>query len=255
MVDLNGRQIAKKLAQAGRLKAIPLCIYGSEVLPNNAISSKEINRCIAHSIFSLTTDKEINAIYIENDEEKSCCPGGQAWLGFKGFMPMLKYFLSTGIASFRNGAAEYLISNPDLAEKRLSSVGKIKPLGKYIVIQKSDNISEDGLVVSAFLCFGNSVQIRNLTSLFYFRSEKSFDVQFPWGPLCASFVSYPTNMAENSPKNRVILGPTDPTGNYWFPQNYLSMGIPYEIAKRMANDLDSSFIQKRSKIAFPEKLQ
>lgn len=146
--------------------------------------------------------------------------------------------------SFRNGAAEYLISNTDLAEKRLSSVGQIKPLGRYIVIQKSDNISEDGVVVRAFLCFGNSIQIRNPTSLFYFRSEKSFDVQFPWGPLCASFVSYPTNMADKSPKNRVILGPTEPTGNYWFPKDYLSMGIPYEIAKRMANDLDSPYIQK-----------
>jgi hypothetical protein len=254
MGNLTRREIAEKLTEAGRLKAKPLFIYGSEVLPKNAVSSIDINRCIARAIFSLPTDKETDAIYIEEDEKKSCCPGGQAWFGYKGFMPMLKYFLSTGIESFRNGAAEYLLENPDLAERRLKSAGKIKPLGKYIIIQKSDTVAEDDLAVSAFLCFGDAVQIRNLSSLFYFGSEKSFDVQFPWGPLCASFVSYPTNMTENSPKNCIILGPTDPTGNHWFPPNYLSMGIPYGIANNMAIELDASFIKKRPKIAFPKNI-
>ncbi|KKK92579.1 hypothetical protein LCGC14_2701530, partial [marine sediment metagenome] len=49
----------------------------------------------------------------------------------------------------------------------------------------------------------------------------------------------------------IIIGPSDPTGNYWFPRNYLSIGIPFEIAKRMARDLDQSFITKRSEVAYP----
>ena len=130
MTDLNVNQIGDKLAQGGRLKDMPLCIYGSENLPDNAVSSIEINRCIARAIFSLNKEKETDLIYVRDDGKKSCCPGGQAWFGYKGFMPMLKYFLSTGIKSFRNGAAEYLIADPDLVEKRLASVGKIKPLGK-----------------------------------------------------------------------------------------------------------------------------
>lgn len=60
-------------------------------------------------------------------------------------------------------------------------------------------------------------------------------------------------MVEKSPKNCIIIGPTDPTGNYWFPKNYLSMGIPFEFAIRMARDLDDSFISKRSEIAYPIK--
>ena len=176
MLEINETQIARNLAQAGRLKDVPLSIYGSENITKKSASSIDINRCIARAIFSLNTEKEINAIYIEKDEKTSCCPGGQAWFGFKGFMPMLKYFLSTGIESFRNGAAEYLIANPELAEKRLNSAGKIMPIGKYIVIQKSETLSDVIPAVRAFLCFGNSEQIRNLTSLFYFRSENSFDV-------------------------------------------------------------------------------
>ncbi|NVM36016.1 MAG: DUF169 domain-containing protein, partial [Candidatus Lokiarchaeota archaeon] len=136
---------------------------------------------------------------------------------------------------------------------QLNSVGKITPLGKYTVIRKCDSIYEQDLDVKAFICFGISEQIRNLCSLAHFQPEKANNIQIPWGPSCASFVTYPAGMAENHPKPCIIIGPTDPTGNYWFPQNYLSMGIPFEIAQRMAKDLNKSFISKRSEIAYPVK--
>lgn len=253
MVNLTIREIGIKLSQAGRLKATPLCIYGSETIPESAVPIKNINRCIAYAIFALSVHKNINSVYIGNGVLNGCCPGGQAWFGYKTFLPMLKYFLSTGSEDFRGGAAEYLIANPDLSEKQLNSVGRITPISNYIVIRKCESMDEQDFDVKAFLCFGNSEQIRNLCSLVHFRPEDSFIIQIPWGPSCASFVTYPAGMAENGPRDCIIIGPTDPTGNYWFPQNYLSMGIPFEIANRMANDLDESFIIKRSEIAYPVK--
>jgi len=253
MVNLTIREIGLKLSQAGRSKATPLCIYGSETIPESAVPIKDINRCIANAIFTLSVHKKINMVYIGNGVLNGCCPGGQAWFGYKTFLPMLKHFLSTGSEDFRGGAAEYLIANPDLSEKQLNSVGKITPISNYIVIRKCDSIDEQDFDVKTFLCFGNSEQIRNLCSLAHFRPEDSNTIQIPWGPACASFVTYPAGMAANGPKDCIIIGPTDPTGNYWFPQNYLSMGIPFEIANRMANDLDESFIIKRSEIAYPVK--
>lgn len=256
MADLTTREIGNRLTQAGRLKTLPLCIYGSDAYPNNAIPMKNINRCLAHAIFSMSTDKNIKSMYIGNDVLKDCCPGGQAWFGFKDFMPMLKFFLSTGSKDFRNGAAEFLMANPYLAEKRLNSVGKITPLGKYIVIRKCvdmDEQNQQNFEVNGFLCFGYSEQIRNLCSLAYFRPGEAFKIEMPWGSSCASFVTYPNGMAESVPKDIIILGPTDPTGNHWFPQNFLSMGVPFKIAKRMANDLELSFISKRPKVAYPDK--
>ena len=138
-------------------------------------------------------------------------------------------------------------------ERRLNSIGKITPLNKFIVIRKSDQISEQNKEIKAFLCFGTVEQIRNLSSLYYFHSELSYGIQIPWGPSCASFISYPTGMIKLNRKTGIILGPTDPTGNFWFPQNYLSMGIPSEIARQMAEDVDSSFIGKRPKIAYPPR--
>ena len=252
-VDLTKREIGDRLTQAGRLRTFPLCIYGSDAYPNNALPMKKINRCLAHAIYSMSTNNKIKSIYIGNDVLKGCCPGGQAWFGFKDFMPMLKFFLSTGSKDFRKGASEFLIANPDLAEKKLNSIGKINPLGKYIVIRQCDDIDEPSFEVNAFLCFGHSEQIRNLCSLAHFRPVESFKIEIPWGPSCSSFVTYPTGMAEGGPKESIILGPTDPTGNYWFPQNFLSMGIPFKIALRMANDLELSFITKRPKVAYPDK--
>ncbi len=253
MENLIIREIGLKLTQAGRLKASPLCIYGSEIIPESAVPIKEINRCIANAIFDLSVNKNINSVYIGNGVLDGCCPGGQAWFGYKPFLPMLKYFLSTGSEDFRGGAAEYLIANPDLSEKQLNSVGRITPLSNYIVIRKCESVDELDFDVKSFLCFGNSEQIRNLCSLAHFRPKDSFTIQLPWGPSCSSFVTYPAGMAANGPKGSIIIGPTDPTGNYWFPLNYLSMGIPYEIAIRMAKDLDESFIIKRPEIAYPEK--
>ena len=252
MVGLTIKEIGVKLKQAGRLETTPLCIHGSESIPENGVPIKELNRCIANAIFNLSIREDIHAIYIGNDMLEGCCPGGQAWFGYKSFVPQLKYFISTGSKDFRGGAAEFLLVNPDRAEHQLKTVGKITPLGKYTVIQKSDSIDGKGINVKAFLCFGYSEQIRNLCSLAYFQPENGFLVKMPWGPSCASFITYPAGLA-NEPKKSVIIGPTDPTGNYWFPQNFLSLGIPIETAERMANDLDSSFIKKRPEVAYPIK--
>jgi hypothetical protein len=251
MVNRTIKEIGFKLKQAGRLETTPLCVYGSEIIPKNGIPVTQINRCIANAIYNLSIHETINSIYIGNNALEGCCPGGQAWLGYNSFHPQLKYFISIGSQDFRGGAAEFLLANPDLAEQQLKSVGKISPIGKYTVIQKCDYVEEKVINVISFLCFGDSEQIRNLCSLAYFQPDNGFIVKMPWGPSCASFISYPAGLI-NENKNSVILGPTDPTGNYWFPQNYLSIGIPFNIAERMANDVDNSFIAKRPEVAYPK---
>jgi len=252
MAHLTIREIGNKLKQAGKLESSPLSIFGSNSVPQNAIDIKKINRCIANAIFTISIHNSISLAYIGNDVLEGCCPGGQAWLGYKSFLPGLQFFISTGSEDFRKGAAEFLLANPELAEQQLKSMGKITPIGDYTVIQKTHSIDSD-INVKSFLCFGDAEQIRNLCSLAFFRPEKNFMIKVPWGPSCASFITYPANLADGGPKNCVIIGPTDPTGNYWFPKNYLSMGIPFDIANRMAKDLDDSFIMKRPEVAYPTK--
>ena len=47
------------------------------------------------------------------------------------------------------------------------------------------------------------------------------------------------------------MGPQDPTFNWAFPPDYLGIGLPIEVARKMGEDISHSFVIKRPKVAFP----
>jgi hypothetical protein len=59
-------------------------------------------------------------------------------------------------------------------------------------------------------------------------------------------------LAEKASKDSAYLGPIDPTGNYWFPAEFMALGIPMKLAMGIYEDLDSSFVVKRPHVAYPE---
>jgi hypothetical protein len=44
----------------------------------------------------------------------------------------------------------------------------------------------------------------------------------------------------------------DPTGNAWFPPEYMAIGIPLQVAEKMHEDLEDSFAIKRPEVANPK---
>jgi hypothetical protein len=165
--------------------------------------------------------------------------------------PKTMYFVSTGTPDFRNGAAEYLKPDPEAARRFFAAPGKITPPAKYINVAGWDQLKK-GQEVLSFLLFGNAESIRNLGGLVQFISEDIFaSVMMPGGPSCSSMITYAAGMAEKAPKNTAFVGPVDPTGNSWFPPEMLSLAIPYEMARKMAENVDASFLGKRLQIAFP----
>lgn len=252
MAELSIKEIGEKLSMAGRLKHWPLCVYGAETIPAGAVISSSIDRCIAKAMFMLAANEKMPSIYISGEDEDSCM-GGRTWLGYIRMHPLLKYFVTTGTKEFRGGAAEHLKATPELFEKSFEALGKITPLGKYIVVSRCSGIKEDPGVRSV-LCFGNGEQARNLAALAHFTEFEQFTTAVtPWGPTCATFITYPAGMAEKAPKDAVFMGPTDPTGNIWFPPDLMAMGIPIKEARQMAESMDRSFIIKRPKVAYPER--
>src|SRR5271157_2249545 len=99
--DPSIKEIGEKLARAGRLEARPLCVYGTETLPKNAVPMTELNRCAARAIFTTAATKQAPAIYIGEEQKEKCCPGGLTYFGFTERNPMLKFFLSYGNKDFR----------------------------------------------------------------------------------------------------------------------------------------------------------
>lgn len=254
MARLPASEIGTRLSTAARLNLRPLCVHGAEKAPAGAMPTTAISYCVSEAVFALAAQKETSALYVGGDTLKECCGGGTTYLGFTRRAPYIKYFVSYGTKEFRNGAAEYLRATPELVEENAKSIGKITPPGKYVVIRPCSDIPGETPEVLSILLFGEPEQIRNLCTLVHFRSVDPFEeVLAPSGPSCASFITYAAGMTEKAPKNAAILGPFDPTGNRWFPPELMSLALPIGLARRMCEDLPSSFLAKRKAVAFPTK--
>ncbi|MDI6876995.1 MAG: DUF169 domain-containing protein [Methanomicrobiales archaeon] len=248
------QEVGRRLASAFRLTAKPLCIYGSGNVPEGAVHLSRVHRCIAAAMYRMATAADIPAVYLGGEEREGCCPGGITHMGYGEAPEYIRYFVSTGRADIRGGAAEYLKESPELVDRNFRAVGTITPPGKYTVIQHCEALGERHPGIRSLCCFGDAQTIRNLAALAHFDREDLFSpVIVPWGPSCATLVTYPAGMAEKAPKETVFLGPQDPTTNWAIPPDYLAIGIPILTALRMAANIDRSFIGKRPHVAFPER--
>jgi hypothetical protein len=246
------KEIGESLKIGGRLSTSPLAVYSSETVPEGAVPMCSLDRCVAKAIMLASINKNQPPLYIGKDTLKGYCPGSMTYLGFTKPMEFIKYFVSTGSEKFRNGEAEYLKAGPEYVEGFLESIGEITSPGKYLVIGRCEDL-EENIEVKSVICFGNGEQIRNLSSLIHFRTKNPFNaINMPFGPACATLVTYPAGMAEKAPKETAFVGPVDPTGNIWFPPEYMAIGIPLKIAAGIHKDLNNSFAVKRPEVASPK---
>jgi hypothetical protein len=143
-----------------------------------------------------------------------------------------------------------------MVEKSFKAVGKITPPGTYLVVQACEAVPEIDPGVRSICCFGSAEQIRNMAALVHFDRDDPFSpVVVPWGPSCATYITYPAGMAEHAPKNTAFLGPQDPTQNGSIPPDTMAIGIPAEMAMRMVQNLPHSFVVLRPGIAFPDHVR
>ena len=48
---LRPEELGKKLTEAGRLKLRPLCVYGTDEIPEGAVPSYTVDRCVAKAVY------------------------------------------------------------------------------------------------------------------------------------------------------------------------------------------------------------
>jgi len=241
--QLTIMEVGARLAQAANMSTWPLCVYGSDRIPENGVRSASISDCLASAVYRLADGRAVDPIYVghEPDQIFCRCIGGPAWFGYCSFDPGLFLLMSAG-SKDESRAAKRLKVNRTVAEKTYEAVGQIKPLGRYVVIRRCLDMTEDP-GVKCIIIFAGGGPIRDLCALAHFGSSDPIGaISVPWGPACATLITYPAEMAENAPSSRVYLGPTDPSAKLWLPDNCLAMGIPIGIARRMAEQVDSSFL-------------
>jgi hypothetical protein len=252
MATISFKEIGARLKAAFRLSTRPLAVYGSELLPAGIPRMTEVNRCFAVSLHRMAMGDEVSAIHVSADTGEGCCPGGLYHVGYIQVPDEIRYFVSTGRKDVRGGAAEYLKASPELFDGCTKAAGPIRPPGKYLVVQACEALPDPEPAIQSILCFGTGEQIRNMGALVHFDRDDPFSpVIAPWGPACSTYITFPAGLAENTPHNTAFMGPQEPTLNYSLPPDMMALGIPAEMAARMVENLDASFVIRRSNVAFP----
>lgn len=254
---VNIEAIGVALKRAGHLETEPLCVYESKERPRDGRPFGEVDRCIAKSVLMCAQGNE-RLLYIGHDSRSGVCPGGQAWMGLTEMAEGLKFFISSGSPSFRQGEAEYLKRDPQMVLRKMvlrskAFVGRIRPPVNYLCVTPCKHFDDVNGLPRAILLFARAEQLRNMLALHHFGTPDAFtSTTAPWGPSCASFLTYPAGLASNCPDQALVIGPVDPTGNIWMPPDLMSLGLKLKDAERMVRDLPCSFLTKRPRVAFPD---
>jgi hypothetical protein len=178
----------------------------------------------------------------EQDQSFCRCIGGPAWFGYRSFDPSLMSLLASESDDLKGFTQKRLKKSREIAQNTISSIGKVLPLGRYVVMSCCDGL-KDGSGVRCIVCFGSGEQIRNLCALAHFACSDVFDpISVPWGPSCATMITYPAGMAENAPQDTLFVGPSDPSASVWLPKGCLVVGIPVKMARMMAECAEQSFL-------------
>ncbi|WP_230742271.1 DUF169 domain-containing protein [Methanooceanicella nereidis] len=249
MTNTNERDIALKLASSLRLEILPVCVYGSEEIPDAGVRASAISDCVAESIFRMASGEKPYPLYVSLEEgEDFCrCRGGPAWFGYSGFDPDLISSMST-VSTGEHCEPKLLKATPEVAKNTYDALGKITPIGKYTVMRRCDDPGLTGCDVKCIIFFGTAGSIRDLCGLAHFRNPGIMNAaELPWGPSCGTLVTYPAGMSDKIKADRVFIGPVDPSARYWLDPALMAAGIPVEMARDMAADVDISFISKITK--------
>jgi hypothetical protein len=241
------KEIGSTLASAVNLGTKPLCILGSDRKPEGGVWAFSVSHCIASAMYRMATGVVTGPIYAgyEQDLPFCRCIGGPAWFGYTEFYPMFPGIISTRSEDAGGSAPKYLKENETVADESFGAVGLIDPIGRYVVISSCEEIADDHGVRNIVL-FVTGEQARDLCALAHFSSNDVFGmIAVPWGPTCASLATYPAGLSKKAPRNRLFLGPTDPSAREWLPEGYMTMGIPTKMARVMADDVKNSFLSDR----------
>lgn len=244
--------MGEALRKGAHLKLKPLCVFESKEIPAGSKPFGSADRCVAKAVFMCAKGQE-TLLHIGKDARSGVCPGGQTWTGLTEMADGLKFFISTGSPDFRHGEAEYLKRDPEMVMRSKAFVGQIRSPQNYLCVTPCQDFKEAMGTPRSILLFVEAEQLRNLLSLHHFGTSDVFtSTSAPWGPSCASFLSYPAGLTSNCPAQTLVLGPVDPTGNGWLPPDTMSLGIPIKHAERMVRDIPASFLSKRTQVAFPD---
>lgn len=253
-MNISVGNIHEKLMKTGPLKHRIIGVFGCDERPADAVTVGSVIKngtpCLAKALFKMSSQPNVPPIYVSRDAAQETCPGVLMWFGFVEFPPMIEQMFTSDSPDTDSLCIKH---NTELCTATFRDMGQFTPAGKYIVLRPIDGTDDGPGRLKSVLCFGDAQQIRNLGALVHYGAPKAFTpIMAPWGSGCSTFAGFPAGMASNAPKNTAFLSPVIPEANSWLPADTFALGIPIEIAARMADGYPSSFLVRQPSMAYPD---
>lgn len=215
---------------------LPITFYYTDKPANAEIAKRgSVPRCIIGALAKIQQGQSLAF-----DVDAVGCGGGKRYLGFRENLgPDFEYFLSCGIPGKLEG--ERYKKSPEMVREYMQKHAPIlKAPAKYIVFKRWDNlVSGDNPDVVIF--FVEPDVLAGLFTLASYDEAGQNMVIAPFGSGCASVVQYPF-METKAEHPRAVVGMFDVSARPFVAKNVLAFSVPMSKFKRMADNMDESFL-------------
>lgn len=180
-----------------------------------------------------------NGISLAFDEPACVCGGAKRYLGFTDQLrPGFEYFLSCGIPGQMEG--ERYKKSPEIVLELMAKAPEFTAPAKYAIFKRWDKLAEvDEPQIVIF--FAKPDVLSGLFTLCGFDTAELEAVIAPFAAGCGSIVQYPyLELKREQP--RAVLGMFDVSARPFVPAETLTFAVPMPKFRRMAEDMQDSFL-------------
>ncbi len=235
-----------KISDAIRLTNHAVAIYRADSIPEG-VTLPGTHCIITPLLVKCARTGEVCA----TDNEHSACHGSKSGLGFGGIANRQRSAWSASVVPEcerdtmkHKGEGQSFFRTPDIA---LTQMGPIKDYGDgkdVIVFQDVDAAEKENRPIEVVVFLVDPARLTALIQLAAFSKETPGPAAvMPYGHACQQIYAIPRAEGESDDPHAVV-GMTDMYARRFIGKDQMSFAVPYSLYKRMAADIDDSFLVK-----------